>query len=254
MGNTGNKAKRILSTEKDHRILMVGLDNAGKTTILYRIKLNEVITTVPNSLGFQVETIQYKNFSFTIWDSGGQDKIRPLWRHYYQSTNGLVWVIDSTNAQNRFIESKNELHLLMFNEPELQQTIPLLIYANKQDDIQNAMNVDQIIQKLFDFNLDKYPLIILQRIYKFDNYKQCIIELVMKQYEMDDEIEINEQICRIIVDFLPCRGIIGKIGERPFCILPTTALTRDGEYAENIFKGLEWMDAILNPKNDCLIM
>merc|ERR1711903_364770 len=66
--------------KKEARILMVGLDAAGKTTILYKLKLGEVVTTIP-TIGFNVETVEYKNISFTVWDVGGQDKIRPLWRH-----------------------------------------------------------------------------------------------------------------------------------------------------------------------------
>src|SRR3569833_64894 len=65
------------------RILMVGLDAAGKTTILYKLKLGEVVTTIP-TIGFNVETVEYKNLKFTMWDVGGQDKLRPLWRHYCQ--------------------------------------------------------------------------------------------------------------------------------------------------------------------------
>ena len=78
---------------------MVGLDAAGKTTILYKLKLGEIVTTIPTigkylvcprtrllieHAGFNVETVEYKNISFTVWDVGGQDKIRPLWRHYFQ--------------------------------------------------------------------------------------------------------------------------------------------------------------------------
>ena len=69
--------------KKEMRILMVGLDAAGKTTILYKLKLGEIVTTIP-TIGFNVETVEYKNISFTVWDVGGQDKIRPLWRHYFQ--------------------------------------------------------------------------------------------------------------------------------------------------------------------------
>merc|ERR1712194_477625 len=72
------------------RILMVGLDAAGKTSILYKLKLGEVQATIP-TIGFNVETVTYKSISFTVWDVGGQDKIRPLWRHYYHGTNGLVF-------------------------------------------------------------------------------------------------------------------------------------------------------------------
>ena len=63
------------------KIVMVGLDAAGKTTILYNLKLGEVVTTIP-TIGFNVETVEYKNISFTVWDIGGQDKIRKLWRYY----------------------------------------------------------------------------------------------------------------------------------------------------------------------------
>jgi small GTP-binding protein len=73
---------------------MLGLDAAGKTTILYKLKLNQSVTTIP-TVGFNVETVTYKNVKFNVWDVGGQDKIRPLWRHYYTGTQGLVFVIDS---------------------------------------------------------------------------------------------------------------------------------------------------------------
>ena len=62
---------------------MIGLDAAGKTTILYKLKLGEIVTTIP-TIGFNVETLEYKNLKFTVFDVGGQDKIRPLWRHYYE--------------------------------------------------------------------------------------------------------------------------------------------------------------------------
>ena len=75
--------------KQEMRILMVGLDAAGKTTILYKLKLGEVVTTIP-TIGFNVETVEYKNISFTVWDVGGQDKIRPLWRHYYQVRRVLL--------------------------------------------------------------------------------------------------------------------------------------------------------------------
>merc|ERR1712154_71057 len=80
------------------RILMVGLDAAGKTTILYKLKLGEVVTTIP-TIGFNVETVEYRNLSFTVWDIGGQDKIRPLWRYYYQGTHALIYVVDSNDRE-----------------------------------------------------------------------------------------------------------------------------------------------------------
>ena len=83
MGLTFSALFKGLFGMRDMRILMVGLDAAGKTTILYKLKLGEIVTTIP-TIGFNVETVEYKNISFTVWDVGGQDKIRPLWRHYFQ--------------------------------------------------------------------------------------------------------------------------------------------------------------------------
>ena len=119
---------RMFSKE-EMRILMVGLDAAGKTTILYKLKLGEVVTTIP-TIGFNVETVEYKNISFTVWDVGGQDKIRPLWRHYYQNTQGIIFVVDS-NDRERASEARAELER-MLSEPELADAI-LLVFANKQD-------------------------------------------------------------------------------------------------------------------------
>ena len=98
--------------KRDMRILMVGLDAAGKTTILYKLKLGEVVTTIP-TIGFNVETVEYKNISFTVWDVGGQDKIRPLWRHYYQNTQGLIFVVDS-NDRDRIDDARDEYRIPSF--------------------------------------------------------------------------------------------------------------------------------------------
>lgn len=129
--------------KKEMRILMVGLDAAGKTTILYKLKLGEVVTTIP-TIGFNVETVEYKNISFTVWDVGGQDKIRPLWRHYYQNTQGLIFVVDS-NDSDRIDAARDEMHR-MLNEDELRDAV-LLVFANKQD-LPNAMSAAEMTDKL----------------------------------------------------------------------------------------------------------
>ncbi|KAB1276265.1 ADP-ribosylation factor 5 [Camelus dromedarius] len=129
--------------KKQMRILMVGLDAAGKTTILYKLKLGEIVTTIP-TIGFNVETVEYKNICFTVWDVGGQDKIRPLWRHYFQNTQGLIFVVDS-NDRERVQESADELQK-MLQEDELRDAV-LLVFANKQD-MPNAMPVSELTDKL----------------------------------------------------------------------------------------------------------
>jgi ADP-ribosylation factor protein 1 len=111
-------------------------------------------------LGFNVETVEYKNISFTVWDVGGQDKIRPLWRHCassivatpsiltthldFQNTQGIIFVVDS-NDRERVSEAREELQR-MLNEDELRDAL-LLVFANKQD-LPNAMNAAEITDKL----------------------------------------------------------------------------------------------------------
>ncbi|KAL8875361.1 MAG: hypothetical protein Q9198_006272 [Flavoplaca austrocitrina] len=156
MGLTFSKLFDKLWGKKEMRILMVGLDAAGKTTILYKLKLGEIVTTIPtigvfiaahispNHPGFNVETVEYKNIQFTVWDVGGQDKIRPLWRHYFQNTQGIIFVVDS-NDRDRVVEAREELQR-MLNEDELRDAL-LLVFANKQD-LPNAMNAAEITDKL----------------------------------------------------------------------------------------------------------
>ncbi|CAJ1350100.1 unnamed protein product, partial [Effrenium voratum] len=91
----------------------------------------------------------YKNLSFTVWDVGGQDKIRPLWRHYYQGTNGLIYVVDS-NDRDRIEDAREELNK-MLNEDEMRDAV-LLVFANKQD-LPNAMTAAEVTEKLGLHNL-----------------------------------------------------------------------------------------------------
>ena len=143
MGTAFGKIWGRFFGKQEMRILMVGLDAAGKTTILYKLKLGEVVTTIP-TIGFNVETVEYKNISFTVWDVGGQDKIRLLWRHYYQNTQGIIFVVDS-NDRDRIDDAKEELHR-MLGEDELKDAI-LLVMANKQD-LPGAMTTPDVTDKL----------------------------------------------------------------------------------------------------------
>uniref|UniRef100_A0A915D310 ADP-ribosylation factor 1-like 2 n=1 Tax=Ditylenchus dipsaci TaxID=166011 RepID=A0A915D310_9BILA len=129
-----------------------------QTTILYKLKLGEIVTTIP-TIGFNVETVDYKNISFTVWDVGGQDKIRPLWRYYFQNTQGislffmlefeifvlgLIFVVDS-NDRERIGEARDEL-MRMLSEDELRDAV-VLVFANKQD-LPNAMSAAEVTDKL----------------------------------------------------------------------------------------------------------
>lgn len=134
---------------KDTRILMVGLDAAGKTTILYKLKLGEVVTTLP-TLGFNLETVEYKNVCFTVWDVGGQDKLRCLWRHYYPDTQGIIFVVDSNDSARLDTSegepsAKAELQSLL--EADELRGAPLLILANKQD-LPHSLKAQEIAERM----------------------------------------------------------------------------------------------------------
>uniref|UniRef100_A0A6B2LLR4 ADP-ribosylation factor n=1 Tax=Arcella intermedia TaxID=1963864 RepID=A0A6B2LLR4_9EUKA len=132
-----------LFKDKEARIVMLGLDGAGKSTILYQFKLGEVVTCLP-TIGFNVETICYNKFNLTVWDIGGQEKIRPLWQHYYAGSSAIIYVIDSADTE-RIEESKGELCKLL-KEPELQ-SVPILVLANKQD-LPHRLTVAELTQRL----------------------------------------------------------------------------------------------------------
>mmetsp|Transcript_18462 Transcript_18462/g.39862 ORF Transcript_18462/g.39862 Transcript_18462/m.39862 type:complete len:454 (+) Transcript_18462:20-1381(+) len=137
MGNAFQKVK-------ENRVLMNGLDGSGKTTLLYKWKLDEVVTTIP-TIGFNVESIKLNKTSvMTAWDVGGRDKIRPLYRHYYQNTDAVIWVVDS-NDRDRLEQSRDEISNTL-HEDELRN-IPLLVLCNKQD-LPNAKAVGHLTDVL----------------------------------------------------------------------------------------------------------
>ena len=94
----GNSIFKSWYARKEVRVLFMGLDASGKTTTLYKLKLGEVVTTIP-TIGFNVETVDHKNVSITAWDVGSRDKIRPLIRHYFPNTQGLIFVVDSNDRE-----------------------------------------------------------------------------------------------------------------------------------------------------------
>jgi len=115
--------------KQEARILVLGLDNAGKTTILYQLQLGEVVSTIP-TIGFNVETVTYGNIKFQVWDLGGQTSIRPYWRCYYPNTQAVIYVVDSTDVE-RLPTTREEFHAIL-GEEELE-TARVLVFANKQD-------------------------------------------------------------------------------------------------------------------------
>jgi len=140
MGLSFSKVWERMIGKQDMRILMVGLDAAGKTTVLYKLKLGEVVTTIP-TIGFNVETIRSGDLALTMWDVGGRDKIRPLWKHYLsERTGGVIFVVDSTD-RDRLDEACQVLAKVLAND-DLTGRV-LLVFANKQD-LPGAMTCEEV--------------------------------------------------------------------------------------------------------------
>lgn len=134
---------KLWGIDREIRILILGLDGAGKTTILYRLQMGEVVKTKP-TIGFNVETLKYQNLTLNIWDLGGQTSIRPYWRCYYANTAAVIFVVDSTDRE-RIETASKELHLMLREEELLEAT--LLVFANKQD-LPGAMTAAEVSQGL----------------------------------------------------------------------------------------------------------
>ncbi|KAG5643583.1 ADP-ribosylation factor-like protein 2 [Asterophora parasitica] len=154
--------------EKEMRILFLGLDNAGKTTILKKLN-GEDIRGISPTLGFNIKTFAHGKYTLNIWDVGGQRTLRPYWRNYFEQTDAIVWVVDSTDRM-RMADCKEELHALLTEDVgpvphrapfsfiilicRISQRLAgasLLVFANKQD-LQGSLSAAEIQQVSSSFS------------------------------------------------------------------------------------------------------
>ena len=131
--------KKMKEKEKELRLLMLGLDNAGKTTVVKKFN-GEDIDLISPTLGFNIKTLEYRGFKLNVWDVGGQTSLRSYWRNYFEQTDGLIWVVDSADRA-RLHDCKAELQVLL--QQERLAGASLLVFANKQD-IEGALTSEQI--------------------------------------------------------------------------------------------------------------
>eukprot|EP00434_Breviolum_minutum_P004564 symbB.v1.2.004027.t1/scaffold227.1/size261201/13 len=145
--------KKMKKDDMEARILVLGLDNAGKTTILKTLTSEDITHTMPTQ-GFNIKSIVQDGFKLNVWDIGGQEAIRPYWSNYFENTDGLVYVVDSSDVR-RLEESSRELRALLGEEK--LAGIPTLVYANKQDlmsaasseEIAGTMELDSISDRVW---------------------------------------------------------------------------------------------------------
>lgn len=136
---------------EEHKICLVGLDNAGKTTILYQFLMNEVVHTSP-TIGSNVEEVVWNNIHFIMWDLGGQESLRTSWNTYYSNTEFIILVVDSTDRE-RLSLNKEELHKMLESD-ELNKAA-VLVFANKQD-VSGCMSAAEISRQLNLQNIRKH--------------------------------------------------------------------------------------------------
>ena len=126
----------------DKRVLFLGLDNAGKTSLLFQMRDNQFKQTVP-TIGLNIETLTHKRYNFTFWDVGGQ--ATKLWKHYFDKIDGVVFVIDSTDEE-KLLFAKEEFTKLQ--KDESLQMIPFLLLFNKVDDVLKSKSTEELSARL----------------------------------------------------------------------------------------------------------
>lgn len=135
--------RKVKEKERELRILVLGLDNAGKTTIVKKLK-GEDVRSISPTLGFDISTMKFGDYRLNFWDVGGQKTIRAYWRNYFEQTDGIIWVVDSADV-TRLADCRFELENLLGEERLAGAT--LLILANKQD-LPDALSSDKIADAL----------------------------------------------------------------------------------------------------------
>ncbi|XP_029946468.1 putative ADP-ribosylation factor-like protein 5C [Salarias fasciatus] len=138
--------------DREHKVIIVGLDNAGKTTILYQFLTKEAVHTSP-TIGSNVEEITIRNTHFLVWDIGGQESLRASWYSYYCNTEIVILVVDSTDRE-RLTVSKEELHRMLAHED--LENAAVLILANKQD-VKGSLTAAEISQCLTLDSITTHP-------------------------------------------------------------------------------------------------
>ncbi|XP_061703647.1 ADP-ribosylation factor-like protein 3 isoform X3 [Syngnathoides biaculeatus] len=130
--------------DQEVRLLLLGLDNAGKTTLLKQLAAEDMGHVTPTQQGFNIKSVQSSGFKLNMWDIGGQRKIRPYWKNYFENTHVLIYVIDCSDKK-RFEETSLELAELL--EEDDLAGVPLLVFANKQD-LSAAMSASELAEGL----------------------------------------------------------------------------------------------------------
>eukprot|EP01084_Bolivina_argentea_P205530 351091_1 len=205
------------------RLLMIGLDESGKSTILYQLKLGEFLN-IRNQIGFFVETYFYKNIEFTIWDIVGKDKVRPLWHHYYQNSQAIIYVIDSIDRERlnpNLIKSSKECNVLIngyvriieqvLHNKIIPKSIVAICYQYYFDMLETGSAKTELYKVLNDKEIEDDTVLLI-----YANKQD--LPNAMSVEEIKNELELD------------------KITNRKWHIQPCSALNGDG-----LHEGIDWI-------------
>ncbi|KAB5513795.1 hypothetical protein DKX38_027701 [Salix brachista] len=240
MGLLFSRMFSSLLGNQEARILVLGLDNAGKTTILYRLQMGEVVSTIP-TIGFNVETVQYNNIKFQVWDLGGQTSIRPYWRCYFPNTQAVIYVVDSSDTERIGI-AKEEFHsileLIMFAHilPDIviglgchfnfNVDVDLNGWGMENDNKQKAADLYEAVE-LRECNLwDSELLGLLVAINQEEELKGAVVLIFANKQDLPgalDDAAVTEAL------------ELHKIKSRQWAIFKACATKGEG-----LFEGLDW--------------
>ena len=169
------------------KAILLGTDAVGKTKLLYKLKLNEDIQTIP-TIGFNVETISYKDREITIWDIGGGDKIKALWKHYFNKMKCIIFMVD-LSKNDRIEEYINAFNILL-NQHKDYINIPIIIFGNKFNGIK-TFEPNEILQKT-ELSPVLSPYIIEGNVLTGEGLDN-LLEYIYNNIEFTEKEEINNE-------------------------------------------------------------
>jgi small GTP-binding protein len=144
MGGIVSSISAWITGKKEVRVLILGLDSAGKTTLLYYLSLRPRETKIVPTIAFNIETVEVGKLRLQIWDMGGQRDLRPYWRLYFANSDGIAFVVDANDRERIDLCAEQLKDVLA--EDELRG-VPVVVMANKQD-LESAMKADEISRRL----------------------------------------------------------------------------------------------------------
>jgi len=207
---------------KDARVIMFGMDSSGKTTLLYKMKAVDPEEKIVPTVGFNVETLKYKNFALTIWDVGGQHK-QPFWKDYYENTHAIIFVVDSDDRE-RLDTVSNEINDNLFIPTDGASS-----FSRKRNKANNKNKIDPHRASLIQQTNSKDKLYYLL---EQEQLKDAVLLVLCNKQDIPHAMSVYE---------ISERLELSKLKDRKWYIQGTSATTGEG-----LHEAFDWLCNTLN--------